>query len=77
MLLIYLLFSVYMCTYICVEAGGQYQTSSLVPLLCNFLRQGLSLTLRSTESGDWLGVQAEEHTGNDRYIMASFSGVVP
>lgn len=52
------------------------QRSSLVPPHCNVLRQELSLSLKFTESANWLEVLAQEHTCNDRHIMASFLGGV-
>lgn len=55
--------------------GSQRSTlSSLVPLHCNVLRQGPSLSLKFTESANWLEVPAQEHTCNHRRIMASFLG---
>lgn len=55
--------------------GSQRSTaSSLVPLHPNVLRQRLSLSLKFTESANWLEVLAQEFTCNDRHIMASFLG---
>lgn len=57
--------------------GSQRSTaSSLVPLHCNVLRQELSLSLKFTESANWLEGLTREHTCNDRHIMASFLGGV-
>lgn len=56
----------------CVKARGLDHVSSLMSLLSNFLRQGLSLNLSFTDSGDQLGVLAQEHICSDRHIMTSF-----